>query len=201
MSSREGGDMNCADVEILLAEYVDGTLRREAKAAVKQHLDTCVPCRDLAHDAAGAVAFMERASRVEAPPELVTRLLFEVTQGSSHTVVKPPLAQRLFGKTFGSWLGPVFQPRFAMGMATTLLFFATVIRGRQLRPTDLNPLKIWGATEDQVSRVWERGVKYYENLRLVFEIQTRLKQWNEEAGAAQRPPAQPAPQSPGEGNK
>jgi hypothetical protein len=144
---------------------------------------------------------MERASRVEAPPELVTRLLFEVTQGSSHTVVKPPLAQRLFGKTFGSWLGPVFQPRFAMGMATTLLFFATVIRGRQLRPTDLNPLKIWGATEDQVSRVWERGVKYYENLRLVFEIQTRLKQWNEEAGAAQRPPAQPAPQSPGEGNK
>ena len=74
-----------------------------------------------------------------------------------------------------------------MGMATTLLFFATVIRGRQLRPADLNPLKIWGATEDQVSRVWERGVKYYENLRLVFEIQTRLKQWNEDAAAAQRP--------------
>jgi hypothetical protein len=193
--------MNCADVEILLAEYVDGMLRREAKAAVKQHLDGCVLCRDLAHDAAGAVAFVERASRVEAPPELVTRLLFEVTQGSSHAVVKPPLAKRLFGKTFGSWLGPVFQPRFAMGMATTLLFFATVIRGRQLRPADLNPLKIWGATEDQVSRVWERGVKYYENLRLVFEIQTRLKQWNEEAAAAQRSPDKSGPESAGEGNK
>ena len=80
--------MNCADVEILLAEYVDGTLRREAKGAVKQHLETCVACRDLAHDAAGAVAFIERASRVDAPPELMTRLLFEVTQGSSHAVVK-----------------------------------------------------------------------------------------------------------------
>ncbi|HLH42038.1 MAG TPA: anti-sigma factor [Bryobacteraceae bacterium] len=192
--------LNCGDVEILLAEYVDGTLRREAKAAVKQHLETCVACRDLAHDAAGAVAFMERAARVEAPPELITRLLFEVTQGASHTVVKPPLMQRLFGRTLGSWLGPVFQPRFAMGMATTLLFFATVIRGRQLRPADLNPLKIWGATEDQVSRLWERGVKYYENLRLVFEIQTRLKQWNEDAAAAQRP-GKPVPQNAGEGNK
>ena len=103
--------MNCADVEILLAEYVDGTLHREARSAVKSHLDTCVTCRDLAHDAAGAVAFMDRAAEVEAPPELLTRILFEVTQGSSRAVVKPPLAQRWFGKLFGSWLGPVFQPR------------------------------------------------------------------------------------------
>ena len=58
--------MNCPDVEILLAEYVDGTLRREARVAVKEHLESCLACRDLAHDAAGAVAFIERASRVEA---------------------------------------------------------------------------------------------------------------------------------------
>src|SRR6516165_3207161 len=129
--------MNCADVEILLAEYVDGTLHREARSAVKGHLDTCTACRDLAHDAAGAVAFMERSSEVEAPPELVTRILFEVTHGPSRAVIKPPLAQRWFGKVFGAWLGPVFQPRFAMGMATTLLSLAFLIRGRQLSPADL----------------------------------------------------------------
>jgi hypothetical protein len=175
--------MNCADVEILLAEYVDGTLHREARSAVKGHLDACVACRDLAHDAAGAVAFIQRASEVEAPPELLTRILFEVGHGPSSSVVKPPVAQRWFGKLFGSWLGPVFQPRFAMGMATTLLFLATLIHGKQLRPADLNPSKLWTATEMQVSRTWERGVKYYENLRLVFEIQTRLKQWNDETAS------------------
>ena len=188
--------MNCADVEILLAEYVDGTLHREAKSAVKAHMDTCTACRDLAHDAAGAVAFMERASQVEPPPELVTRLLFEVTQGASRTVVKPPLARRLFGRVLGGWLEPVLQPRFAMGMATTLLSLAMLIRGRQLRPADLNPAKLWNATELQVSRTWERGVKYYENLRLVFEIQSRLKQWSDEApaGANNSQPAQNSPQ-------
>ena len=71
-----------------------------------------------------------------------------------------------------------------MGMATTLLFLATLIHGKPLRPADLSPAKLWTATEMQVTRSWERGVKYYENLRLVFEIQTRLKQWNEESAAA-----------------
>ncbi|MBV8846218.1 MAG: zf-HC2 domain-containing protein [Bryobacterales bacterium] len=191
--------MNCADVEILLAEYVDGTLHREARSAVKAHLDTCITCRDLAHDAAGAVAFIERASEVDAPPELVTRILFEVTHGPSRSVIKPPLAQRWFGKVFGAWLGPVFQPRFAMGMATTVLSLAVLIRARQLHPADLNPFKLWNAAEMGVSRTWERGVKYYENLRLVFEIQTRLKEWNEETAPAGAP--QPASQTGGQGRE
>ena len=36
------------------------------------------------------------------------------------------------------------------------------------------------AAEDRVQRTWERTVKYYENLRVVFEIQTQLKEWTDE---------------------
>ena len=35
--------------------------------------------------------------------------------------------------------------------------------------------------EDRVQRTWERTVKYYENLRVVFEIQTQLKEWTDQA--------------------
>ncbi len=70
--------MTCPDLEILLAEYVDGTLPAEVKSALESHLAACADCRELARDAAGAVAFMERTAAVEAPPELVTRILFEV---------------------------------------------------------------------------------------------------------------------------
>jgi uncharacterized membrane protein YgcG len=147
---------------------------------------------------------MERAAVVEPPPELVTRILFEVTQGASRTVVKPPLARRLFGNTLGAWLEPVLQPRFAMGMATTLLSLAMLIRGRQLSIVDLNPVKLWNSTELQVSRAWERGVKNYENLRLVFEIQSRLKQWSEETAAVNNtqngPGSSPAGSGTGSGN-
>jgi len=44
-------------------------------------------------------------------------------------------------------------------------------------------VKVWTAAENRASRVWERGLKSYENLRLVYEIETRLNQWQEEAPA------------------
>ena len=125
---------------------------------------------------------MERAAVVEAPPELVTRILYEITAGPSHAVIKPSWARRLFGR----WLESILQPRFAMGMAMTVLSFAMLgrfsgIQVRQLRPSDLDPVKVWMAAEDRVYRRWERGVKYYENLAVVFEIQTRMREWEEES--------------------
>ena len=70
-----------------------------------------------------------------------------------------------------------------MGMAMTVLSFALLGRYvgmRQLRPADLDPVKVWAATEDRAHRVWERGVKYYESLRVVYEIESRLKEWTDE---------------------
>lgn len=178
--------MTCAELEILLADYVDGTLRAEEKSALDAHLANCAECSELARDAAGAVAFMERASTVDAPPELVTRILFEVTSGPSRAQVKPSWTRRIFGK----WLEPVLQPRYAMGMAMTVLSFAMLGRftgiHRQLTAADLDPVKIWRATEDRAQRVWGRSVKYYENLRVVFEIQTQLKEWTDEQKSDQK---------------
>ena len=177
--------MNCADVEILLADYVDGTLRGDAASALEAHLAGCEACAELARDSAGAVEFMQRAAVVEAPPELVTRILFELNDGPSRAAIKPSLTRRLFGR----WLEPVLQPRFAMGMALTVLSFAMIGRFthvRQLTPADLDPVKVWTAAEDRVVRWYNRGVKYYDSLRVVYEIQTRLKEWAEE---------QPAPQT------
>jgi anti-sigma factor RsiW len=178
--------MNCAEIEIRLADYVDGTLHAEENSAIEAHLSECAGCAELARDAAGAVAFMERVADLETPPELVTRILFEISSGPSRAQVKPSWTRRIFGR----WLEPILQPRYAMGMAMTVLSFAMLGRftgiHRQLTAADLDPVKIWMATEDRAQRVWERSVKYYENLRVVFEIQTQLKEWTDE-----QPPAQP----------
>jgi hypothetical protein len=184
--------MNCADIDGLLCDYVDGTLRSEQKAAVEEHLASCAPCAELAKDCAGAVAFMERAAAVEPPAELLTRILFDIPQGAHHRAPRS-----LWSRLKAKWIEPVLQPRFAMGMAMTILSFAMLgrfagryagIEMRQIRPSDLNPAAIWTAIEDRALRAWERGVKYYENLRLVYEIQTRLKDWGDQA-EADRPDA------------
>jgi hypothetical protein len=173
--------MNCADFEILLADHLDGTLPASSSAAFEEHAKSCRACAQLKADASAAVAFIERVPQVEPPPQLVTRLLFEISAGPSRKLVKPSLARRLFGP----WIEPILQPRFAMGMAMTVLSFAmlgriTGVQVRQLKPSDLDPVKVWMATEDHVHRVWDRGMKYYDNLRVVYLIQTRLKEWSDE---------------------
>ncbi len=177
------GVMNCSDVEILLCDYVDGTLHGEQKSAVEGHLASCAGCAESARDASSAVAFIDRAGVVEVPAHLVTRILFElpVARRAEHSVSRS--GWRRFR---AKWLEPVLQPRFAMGMAMTVLSFAMLgrfagIRVRQLNPSDLDPVKVWMTVEDNALRTWERGVKYYDSLRIVFEIQTRLREWSDQA--------------------
>lgn len=171
--------MYCSDAEILLAEYVDGTLDRMAKAQLELHLKSCDSCRELAEDATAAASFLARTSVLEVPPELVNRILFQVPS------LKPSWTRRVFGPVLGSWLEPALQPRLVMGMGVAALsFFMLAPHVRQLTPSDLNPAKVWTETESQAGRIWERGVRSYQNMRLVYEFESRLNQWQQEAPEA-----------------
>ncbi len=179
--------MNCTDFEILLADFTDGTLPAAGKAALEAHAKSCATCAQLMEEVGAAVQFLERVPEVEAPPQLVTKLLFEISQGPSRKLAKPSWARRWFG----SWVEPIVQPRVVMGMAMTVLSFAmlgriTGIEMKQLKPSDLDPVKVWTAAEDRVQRFWDRGMKYYDNLRVVYVIQTRLKEWSDEQPEAQQ---------------
>lgn len=173
--------MNCQEVEILLADYVDGTLAASDRAALEAHLAGCPACHQFAQDIGAATAFMERAAVVEPPAELVNKLIYEITAGPSRTMVKPPLGRRLFGR----WFESVLQPRFAMSMVMTVLSLGMMLRFdgvRQLTPADLDPVKVWHATEDRVTRWWDRAMQYYQSLQVVFEIQTRYEEWVQQQG-------------------
>ena len=45
---------------------------------------------------------------------------------------------------------------------------------RQIKPSDLDPVKVWRSVDDSAHRTWDRFVKYYDNLRLVYEVQTAI---------------------------
>jgi anti-sigma factor RsiW len=158
--------ITCTEFEILLADYLDGTLAAAEKTAIEEHRDACSSCAELALDAAGALAFIERAATVDPPPAMVNRILFEVTSGASRNVIKPSWIERLLGRRAGF----ILQPRFGMGMAMAVISLAMVGR-------------FWGAAESGVERSWDRAVKGYENLQLVYEVQTQLEEWAQERGS------------------
>ena len=172
--------MTCANFEIALCDYLDGTLSPAAKAEVEQHLAGCAACAALAHDAGATLEFLERVADVEPPPELVTRLFAIAQMPEARTRVRSGIRgwfQRLFR--------PVLQPRMVMGLSLTILFFGMMARcagipGKRLSPADLEPSRVWAGVEDRVQRGWERSVKFYENLRFVYQIQSRLREWREQ---------------------
>jgi hypothetical protein len=181
--------MNCADFEILLADYIDGALGEAENAALEQHASTCTGCRELLADASGAVNFLKRADEIVPPPELITRIAFQAPAGRTR---EPFERQGFLSRLTSKWLQPVLQPRLAMGMAMTILSFAmlercTGVHVQHIQAADLNPVRIWGGLEDRTVRAKDRVVKYYENLRWVYEIETRLKALQDQAGTTQDP--------------
>jgi len=185
--------MTCAELEILLADYLDGTFVGaagiEQKSAIESHLAGCADCAELARDAAGAMVFMERAAVVEAPRELTARILSSLE--SSGAMAKPSWLRRWFTGWFGGSLErPVLAGRALAGsdnaprgivMAVVSFAMAGSMLGRlgleasRMNPAALAPTKVWTMAENSVYRSWDRAVmKYYDNVPLISEIQTQL---------------------------
>jgi len=159
---------------------------------VEAHLAACAACAGLERDVRAAVRFVALADRVEPPPALITRILYhtppaEARPGPAHR--ERTWWQRLFE--------PVLQPRFAMGMAMTILSFSMVLKfagvqERAVSAADLDPARIWASIDSRAHRAYDRVMKYYENLRLVYSIQDRLREWSaEEEDQRSRPRLEP----------
>jgi anti-sigma factor RsiW len=169
--------MNCTELETLLCDYVDGTVAPRRRAEIEHHLAECPACAEMAHAASAIAALAGRAARIEPPQELVTRSLYDLAASREKASQKRrgPLA------ALGNLLGPALQPRFAMGMAMTILSLAMLARAaridvRQLSIADLDPVRIWQGVDNRAHRAWTRGVKFYESLRFVYEIRSRLSE-------------------------
>ncbi len=183
--------MTCAHLEIALCDYLDGTLAAAEKAEVERHLSECAACAEMARDAGSAMAFIERVADVEPPPQLITRMFAIPGMREARVSVRHGIQG-----WFRNLVQPILQPRMVMGLSLTILFFGMMARcagipGRQLSPADLNPSRVLAGLEDRVHRGWERSAKFYENLRFVYQIQSRLREWrdqqDQDAAAAAAP--------------
>jgi hypothetical protein len=178
--------MNCTEFESILADYLDGTLDTPQRAAVDEHAAMCANCREFMADVGGAHRLLKNVPEIEPPPELITRIAFQAPRGR---VRHPSERRTLFGKLAARWLQPILQPRLVMGMAMTLLSFSmlercTGVQVQHIQAADLSPVRVWDGLEDKVMRARDRVVKSYENLRVVYEIETRLKDLQQQQEAA-----------------
>ena len=181
--------LSCEQFEILLADQIDGELNAPARdadrAAFELHLASCAACAAMAADAQSAVSFMEMAAEVEPPPALMTKILHATNSGWEFKL----RAKGIRG-AINRFFAPVLQPRIVMGAMMTLMTITMLSRcaggpKTKLTAADLDPVKLWTSLDDRTHRIWDRTMKSYESMRLVYEIRNQINDWKQQQTEAE----------------
>jgi len=69
-------------------------------------------------------------------------------------------------------------------MSITMLSRCAGEPNKTLTAADLDPVRLWTSLDDRTHRLWDRTVKSYESMRLVYEIRTQLNEWKQQQSDA-----------------
>lgn len=195
MAGIEDNRIDCAEFDALLSQAIDGTLAGPKLARFKEHGRECQVCGPLLEDAQAGKQWLKSLAEVEAPDELISDILQRTIGQRSQVGARGGPAwiagiRQWIEAATQPVLAVARQPRFAMsfGMAfftLSIMLSLAGVRVGDLRHLDLRPSAIRRTYYETTGRV----VKYYDNIRFVYEIQSRVRQLKE----ATAPPA-PAPE-------
>ena len=195
--NRQSQKMSCSEFDALLSQAIDGTLAGEKLSAFEAHSRECQLCGPLLQEAESGRSWLKSLTEVEPPDELVTNILLQTTGVGSAQRHAGGQAQpaswttrlREFGAAIASPIVSIArQPRFAMsfGMAFFTLSVTLSVAGVKLsdiRHLDLRPSALRRTYYETTGRV----VKYYDNIRFVYEIESRVRQFKEATAPAEPP--------------
>jgi putative zinc finger protein len=165
----------CEQTELLLTDYLDGLLQPEQQRAFDLHVNSCERCTPLVSSVTHAVANLRALPELETPPRLIYNIL-DATLGPREAVTGWAAVR--------AWVRGLASPRFAYGsisVAATLVVLITASGFNWKKPklADLSPVNIARNTYGQAQRARGRAAKYVSDLRVVYEIQSRLRQDSE----------------------
>ena len=201
MDGKTHNGMQCIEFEALLADAIDGTLEAPRMDSFKTHAAGCPDCGPLFAQAQAGLSWLKSLPEIEPPRHLVHNIL--VATSGVETAEERVAARRGWKQRFADWISPVLvpfwgtvrQPRFAMsfGMAFFSLSLVLNISGlklRDLRHVDLRPVALQNTAARGYYDARGKVVRYYENMRLVYELQSRVRDLRN----ATRPEEQPRQQ-------
>ena len=172
--------MQCVEFEGLLSDALDATLHDPMLAAFEAHQQSCPACGAMYHEALAGMHWLKGLEDIEPPRNLVHNILAQTIGAVPETGTQvAPVRDGWFGKLrarISTVFAPVMTPRFAMsfGMAffsITLLANLAGFRVSDLKHVDLTAKGIQKTYYSTEARV----VRYYENIRLVYEIESRVR--------------------------
>jgi hypothetical protein len=169
--------MTHLELENVVSEYLEGQLDAARQLEFEAHLSACSGCRELVADVRQAMEYCRTAANPEPAPWLIPKILLTTIGERRLTLIERLTA----------FLRPVLQARVVYGMAMTVFSISIIIDAaginvRQFTLADLNP-RTWVHRADRGGHLlYARAEKFYYDLRVVYEIESRLRQLRQQSG-------------------
>ncbi len=164
----------CEQTEARLSDYLDGLLTPDERHEFDMHANTCENCVQIVASVSHLVSGLHSMEQLAPPLQLVTLIL--------NQTIGPRETKKGWRVAFG-WLGGLASPRFAysavsIAASAAILLAASGISLRKPKLADFSPVNIARNVDRQAHLAYAHTTKFVSDLRVVYEIQSRLNQDN-----------------------
>jgi hypothetical protein len=203
-----GRALRCDEWENLLADALDGTLSAADQAAFTRHQNECALCAQMFKETDRGKAWMQYLTvEPEVPSDLLGKILARTSEipgtGIQPGVATPgrTLPARPWRRVMLPAVRQVLEPRLMMTAAMAFFSIAltlnlTGIKLTQLRAEDFQPSRLRANLTRTFYSTNEQVTKYYENLRVVYEMESRVRELRRATAAEPAPTPRETPKAP-----
>jgi hypothetical protein len=188
--------MQCSEFDALLADALDGDLGGTKRLRFDAHRTSCAACSAMFEETQAGLSWLKGLPEVDPPAGFVERILIATSGVQAKAKAESPkswmesLRERVPAVFRPVWT-TVMQPRFAMsfGMAffsITLVLNVAGVKVSSLKQVNLRPSAIMRGYYETSGKL----VKYYENIRFVYELETKVRELRRVATPADEKPDQ-----------
>jgi Putative zinc-finger len=179
----------CGQWETLLADAQDGLLKPEDETTFAEHMAGCENCSALFDEARKGREWLEFLSpEPEVPAGLLDKILaqtgpgqvagYGLISGGSDVLPMPPAWQR---PGFMGQVRRFAEPRLLMTAAMAFFSIAltlnlTGVKLTSLRMADLRPTAVRSFMERRLTMASVPIIRYYDHLRFVYEVESRMRE-------------------------
>lgn len=160
---------DCRESDKHLSDYIEGLTSPEETAAFSAHLEDCAACKELVARVGAAIRMLRATPDVDVSPQLFRKIVAATSRAPERT------------SGWRRWVRPAriaWHPQLAMGAITIAASFLIVFHAANSPRAQafalLNPVNLFRAADRQAHLTYAHTAKFVNDMRLVYEIESRL---------------------------
>jgi hypothetical protein len=196
MNNEAKNGMACSEFEAQLADALDNALAADTRPAFDEHGRSCAVCGPMLAEALEGMLMVRGLAELEPPKNLVHNILAATSR-------KEATAEQIAEEAKLGWMdrlrrglkpqvGGLLHSRFAMSFAMAFFSLSITLTLAGVKITDVknmveNPSLLRKNVVLGYTHVEARVTSYYENLRLVYQVQAKVRELKKSAAPVAEP--------------